>query len=244
MDEETVQIKNEENKGLFSEHKRETAVDFVINNIKNLLIMKKLIPGDRLPSESELCKSMAVSRSSLREAMKILSAFGIIEIKRGDGTYIAQADNRVKFDPFLFSLIQSQPDIKELAQLRGLIEHAVVKLIIENAEAEDIESIRKAHFEMERVITQEVFTPQVISYYEANFHSALGCATRNKLVERIYNFIMELFDPSIKSTHENEKTGLSVLRIHKNILDSLIEKDLEKAYEAIEKSIVEWQKLI
>ncbi|HYE83767.1 MAG TPA: FCD domain-containing protein [Clostridia bacterium] len=244
MDKEIDQIMNEESQELFAEHKKETAVDFVINSIKNLLIMKKLIPGDRLPSESELCKSMAVSRSSLREAMKILSAFGIVEIKRGDGTYIAQADNKIKFDPFLFSLIQSQPDIKDLAQLRGTLEHAVVKLIIENAEDEDIENIRKAHLEMEKVIQQGVFTTQAISYCEANFHNALGHATRNKLVEKIYNFVMELFNPFIKRTHENEKTGESVLRIHKNILDSLAEKDMRKAYEAIEESIIEWQKLI
>ena len=244
MDKEIIQIKNEESEDLFMEHKKETAVDFVINNIKSLLIMKKLIPGDRLPSEAELCKSMAVSRGSLREAMKILSAFGIIEIRRGDGTYIAQADNRVKFDPFLFSLIQSQPDVKDLAQLRGLFEHAVVKLIIENAEEKDIENIQKAHLEMERVVKHETFTLQALSCYEANFHKALGRATQNKLVEKIYDFIMELFEPSIKRTHENEKTGLTVLRIHKNILDSLIEKNLEKAYAAIEESIIEWQKLI
>jgi DNA-binding FadR family transcriptional regulator len=244
MDKDMGRIINEENEGLFSEHKRETAVDFVINNVKNLLITKKLIPGDRLPSESELCKSMAVSRSSLREAMKILSAFGIVEIKRGDGTYIAQADNKVKFDPFLFSLIQSQPDIKDLAELRGLMEHSIVRLIIENAGEEDIKNIQKAHSNMETVIARGVFTPQEISYCEGLFHNALGRATKNKLVEKIYGFVMELFDPSIKRTHENEKTGLSVLRIHKNILDSLVEKDYEKAYKAVEESIVQWQKLI
>src|SRR6056297_1598946 len=90
---------------LFKTTKRESAVDLVINTIKKLIINKKLQPGDRLPSEMELANSFDVSRGSIREAMKILSAFGIVEIKRGDGTYISDSFNKDIFDPLLFRLI-------------------------------------------------------------------------------------------------------------------------------------------
>ena len=56
---------------LFKANKRESAVDIVVNNIKHLLMERKLKPGDRLPSESEISEGMGVSRGSVREAMKI-----------------------------------------------------------------------------------------------------------------------------------------------------------------------------
>ena len=65
---------------LFRANKRESAVDLVVNNIKQLLIEKKLKPGDRLPSELEISEGMNVSRGSVREAMKILSAFGLVDL--------------------------------------------------------------------------------------------------------------------------------------------------------------------
>lgn len=67
---------------LFKANKRESAVDIVVNNIKHLLMERKLKPGDRLPSESEISEGMGVSRGSVREAMKILSAFGLVRCQR------------------------------------------------------------------------------------------------------------------------------------------------------------------
>ena len=66
-----------------------SSVDFVVNSIKELLLGKKILPGDRLPPETELCRLLSVSRGSVREAMKVLSALGIVEVKRGDGTYVS-----------------------------------------------------------------------------------------------------------------------------------------------------------
>ena len=60
---------------LFKTNKRESAVDIVVNNIKQLLVEQKLKPGDRLPNELEISEGLGVSRGSVREAMKILSAF-------------------------------------------------------------------------------------------------------------------------------------------------------------------------
>jgi GntR family transcriptional regulator, transcriptional repressor for pyruvate dehydrogenase complex len=244
MERNLLQFNNDEEQDLFVTNKKESAVDLVVNNIKNLLITKKLVPGDKLPSEAELCKSMAVSRGSLREAMKILSAFGIIEIKRGDGTYIAKSNNEILFDPFLFSLIQSQADIKELTELRALMEHAVVKLIIDNADEKDIEDIKSSYLKMYQAIKDGKTDPKVLAQYDIDFHAALGRATKNILVEKIYSFVLDLFNPSVQKTHENQETGLDALNVHKNIIESIVKRDYAEGYKAVEHSIVVWKTLI
>lgn len=73
---------------LFEASKRESAVDLVVNSIKQLLMERTLKPGDKLPSELEISEELRVSRGSVREAMKILSAFGLVDIRVGNGTYV------------------------------------------------------------------------------------------------------------------------------------------------------------
>lgn len=79
---------------LFEKRPRFRHVDLVIDSIKEILIQKKILPGDLLPSEQALADSLGVGRGSVREALKILDAFGIVEIIHGDGTYIATSANK------------------------------------------------------------------------------------------------------------------------------------------------------
>ena len=118
----------------FKSANRESAVDHVIKTIKEALINNKLQPGERIPSELELSKRLSISRGSIREAMKILSAFGVVNIRRGEGTFIATNESKTIFDPLLFSFILSKPKIKEMVELREIMEINIKKLIINNAE--------------------------------------------------------------------------------------------------------------
>ena len=221
----------------------ESAVDIVINNIKKLLITRKLLPGDRLPNETDLAKKLGVSRGSVREAMKIFHAFGVIEIKRGDGTYVADSFGKVLFDPLTFSLILAQPDIEELAEFRQMMELDVIDLIIKNAGPEDLEEIKEAYRRMEEAVFSNDAENSTLSDLDVAFHHALGRATKNRLIERTYSFILDFFSPSIEHTYENQEKGLGALSAHKDILAALIEKKIDKAEKAIEDSVIMWKRL-
>jgi GntR family transcriptional repressor for pyruvate dehydrogenase complex len=228
---------------LFKAEKIESAVDRVINAIKEALLSEKLLPGERLPSESELSERLSISRGSIREAMKILSAFGIVEVKRGDGTYIAKSEHKAVFDPLLFSLILSKANRKEFAELRELMEVAIVKLIIENAEDEDLKNIEETINDMEsRAIKGSDNQPEHLIQFEIDFHHSLGQATKNRLIEKIYNFVMEFFLPSIKDNIKREgDKGITAFNDHKKIHHSLANRDIEEAIRSIHRSIKEWK---
>ncbi len=231
-------------KKLFVSQKRESAVDVVINTIKDLILHKKLKPGDRLPSEPELAESFDISRGSIREAMKILSAFGIVDIKRGDGTYIAEAFNKDIFDPLLFRLILEGDNPRELVELRELMELGIVKLIIKNAGKEELEELQEIHDEMSRKLEEGLLDSREFAQHDLAFHKALGHVTKNKLVERIYNFVLEFFAYSIEQTHQNEnenEVSMLALSLHRGILEALTERDLEKATQAVQESIDSWK---
>lgn len=82
----------------------------IINRIITSLGSGELKPGDRLPTEDEFATRLGVSKSSVREAVKILEAFGILEIRRADGTYIADSFRENMLDPVVFSLLLNEHD--------------------------------------------------------------------------------------------------------------------------------------
>jgi len=63
----------------------------IVRQIQGLIAERQLQPGDRLPSERELAELLSVSRASVREALRVLSAMGLVEVRSGDGTFVRQA---------------------------------------------------------------------------------------------------------------------------------------------------------
>lgn len=233
--------KNEESFNIFTSDKRESATDIVIETIKKLLVTKKLHPGDKLPSETILSQNLGVSRGSVREAMKILSAFGIVNIKQGDGTYIADTTNDVLFDPLLFKLIVNHRDIRELKELREMIELGIIDLAIKYADEKDIKKLEYSYEYSLEKIHLGLYKDDVIAECELLFHTALGQATKNIMVQTIYNFIMDIFIPNIYRENESINFGEDALRSHRPIIDSIINKDLAAGIKAIKNSVDIWK---
>ncbi len=219
---------------------RKSAVKAVIDTIERLIVTRQLRPGDRLPSEMELTKSLATSRGSIREAIKILSSFGVVEIRRGDGTFIAEAMSPHLFDHLVFQMILSDLDRKKLMELRELIELGIVKLVLANAGEEHLRAIEDEYQGMAAKIAEKDWDAATLTELDLAFHRAVGRATRNELIQRIYDFTLELFAPSIQATHEHKRKGLNALRLHKAILDGLKARDPRRAEEAVRESIAQW----
>jgi GntR family transcriptional regulator, transcriptional repressor for pyruvate dehydrogenase complex len=226
---------------LFPPQKKASAVDFVIGTIKNLVLTKKLCPGDRLPGEMELASRFEISRGSIREAMKILSAFGIVEIRQGDGTYIARSTKQATFEPFLFSLILTETDPNGIVELRLLIETGIVKLIIQKSQPKDLRELSTAIEEMEGMLSGGVSDATLLAQCDIRFHHAMGRATQNPLVEKIYNFVLDFFYPNIEEVARRDDFGPRTLRLHKAILSALQKRNVERAVRAIEDNLTSWR---
>jgi len=225
---------------LFTAAKRQSRVELVIDTFERLLIEKKLKPGDRIPNEFELTKSLSTSRGTLREAMKILASFGVVEIKPGDGTYVSQSMNKHLFDRLVFQLILSDADKTQLMELRELIEVGLVKLIVENATDEDLAEIEKRHLAMVERVEAHLADPKELTRFDIAFHTALGKASRNQLVGRIYEFTLDLFTPSMEETHQQPDRGVNAVKFHGRLVEALKTRDRSKAIAAVEDSIQQW----
>lgn len=232
------------NEHLFVAQIKESAVDAVINNIKRLLLERKLLPGDRLPNEQDLSKGLGVSRGSVREAMKILSAYGLIDIKVGDGTYIASSLRNGMIEPLLFSFLLSKSDLAELAEFRTLIEMDIAELIILHGERNKSD-IQKMKTNVKKIkILQDKRAP--VEEFIANdleFHRLFGAACGNLLIEKVYNFILDYLKVSISETHGHQDHGSKSYESHMLIIDAIQKRDLSIAQRVIGDSVETWKDL-
>ena len=226
---------NEATEDLFAvRQSRTSTVDIVIDRIKKLLIERKLKPGDPLPSEASLSESMGVSRGSVREAMKVLSAFGVVEIRRGDGTYVATSANPRIFDPLVFSLLIHKTDPEELIQLRQMIEVDVTKLIIRNATDEQIGELQRVHELLHSKMDDSSTSDHTLDELDIQFHRVMARIAGNRLVENIYNFIIDLFEPTI-----NARRGAYT---HDLIMRAIENRDASLAESSEEEHIQAWRR--
>jgi GntR family transcriptional repressor for pyruvate dehydrogenase complex len=220
---------------------RKSAVETVIDTIEQLILNKRLRPGDRLPSEFELTRSLATSRGSIREAIKILSSFGVLEIRRGDGTYVSRSLSRHLFDHLLFQMILSDPDKRKLKELREMIEVGIVKLVLANALDSDLEAVEREVERMADKVAEKGLDPKTLTELDLAFHRAVVRATKNELIQRIYDFTLQLFAPSIEGTYQHKKKNcVNALRQHRKILRSLQQRNQAAAEDAVRESIDQW----
>lgn len=207
------------------DEQRKSAVDIVVERIKHLLIEKKLKPGDMIPSETVLAKSLQIGRGSIREAMKILSAYGIIEVRRGAGTFISNGANKQIFDPLLFQILVRDPDYKNLIEIRELMEKGIVDLIFKNASSDDFKRLDEAMENFSKIESENPVDRKKGDSADINYHRIMGEITHNEIVSNIYNFIIELFSPTINSSY-----GFDT---HKAMHQAIMDKNYERAMEMV-----------
>lgn len=241
---------------LFQTAERKSTVNIVIDKFKEVLKDGSLRPGDRLPSEAELCKSLQASRSSIREAVKTLSGFGVLDVRQGDGTYISKSMSNSLFDHQLFQILASDFDKGCLVELREILEIAVIDLAIKNMTPDDLQEIEDIHRRIKEMLVLPKFNPEESRDAETEFHSALSHATHNPLLEKLYNFTFELFVPHITRSHEaivmlkrqgdDSSSRIAdrdyIINVHEGILESLRRRDSRMARRAVRKSLDIWRK--
>ena len=220
---------------LFEKKAKLSAVDLVIESIKDVLIQKKILPGDILPSEQALAESLGVGRGSVREALKILDAFGIVEIVHGDGTYIATSANKKIFDPLIYSLIITNTNSNELVQLREMVESGVISTIIDCASDEDIRVLQSVHEEYEALCMSGETDVSLLNACDLKLHRTMARLTHNHLIENMYNFVIDIFAPTIN--------GAYCLNSHRKIMAGIVNRDKAAAILAEQDHIATWREL-
>ena len=219
-----------------------TIVEQIIQSITDSIIRGEYKAGMKLPNEYELINEFQISRNSLREAMKILSAMGIVEIKRGDGTYVSSQMNPSMFDTVVYSMIYDLSTNSELLELRQILDEMTVRLAVDKITKEELIELYHNVEEMEQAVQKgDINRAQECDY---DFHMKLIEACRNTFFIRILKGIYSIFEKSITSNVEKEKEKSHAPYYHKNILSCIENKEYDKISKVVSDSLSTWFDII
>jgi len=218
--------------------KRKTISAEILNMITESVLAGDLKPGDKLPTETEFAESLGVGRNSVREAVKMLLSLGVVEVKRGAGTFIATSMNGSILNPLLLSLAIDQGTSKELVDLRLMIEIGAAKLAIGQAKDEEIIRLEKANEKLKTAAENNVADPAYLRESDLNVHYTLFDITGNRFVARIGKAIYRLFLASIEKTVQIDpyKAYLN----HKLYIDAIKARDECSVGGKIREALAEW----
>lgn len=152
----------------------------------------RFAPGDRLPDERSLSLEMGVSRTSLREAIKILVAGGVLVIRRGIGTFVSETPGKVD-DPFGFAFAQDKKKLlADWYQVRLIIESEAMELVAKNATDEELRALEElARRQSDLICAADAAGDEGDDFYQSfmhldqEFHSALAAATHSAVMGRV-----------------------------------------------------------
>jgi len=221
---------------------RETVSSSVMNIICDYLLRKELKPGDKLPTESEFSQQLCVGRNSVREGIKMLSSLGVIEIKRGLGTFIAKSISPSIFNPLILGLVFEQGTSRELFELRLLIETGAAEIVIQKASDEELEKLEEVNSQLRETVERNIENTQRRLDLDIHFHHTLLDLTKNPLLAKIGKAIYTLFFASIKKTVVLDPMG--GWKNHQKVIDAIKKRDKELVRKVTMESLSFWSSII
>ena len=181
-------------------------------------------PGSKLPNENELSLEMGVSRTTLREAIRILVAEGVLQVHRGKGTYVNARQEPLS--DALPSFHEQKVALKDLYEARLIIEPAATALACQRATDEEIE-------EIVRLVkaTQEQFhndyNNQEIIQREIAFHDALIRASHNQFFDYFIPVVNQTIEKTFELEYKWEAVAEGAYNDNFMIIDFLRKRDAE-----------------
>lgn len=206
----------------------------VIEQIQESILNGEIKKGDKLPSERELSEQMKVSRTSIREAVRVLETMGVIESKQGEGNFICTNIEKSLIEPLSMIFKLNDGTWQNVLELREMLELQTVKIAAIKATKEDCEELKIIVEEM-RKVTKENNNKKAIVSLDQKFHNKLAAISKNYLIESLFITSSKLFEGFIEDAREKiiaAYWGEDVLfDKHNSIYEAVKSKNPNEAYE-------------
>jgi GntR family transcriptional repressor for pyruvate dehydrogenase complex len=151
--------------------------DEAISKIRDLIQSERLAPGDRLPPEPQLSAQLGLSRSGLREAVKALELARVVDVRRGDGTYVTSLAPRLLLEGFGLAVDLLRDDsLPQLMEVRRLLEPAATGLAATRISGPQLDELAGLLARMRGAVDDA----ELLLGCDAEFHHAVAAATGNE----------------------------------------------------------------
>jgi GntR family transcriptional repressor for pyruvate dehydrogenase complex len=220
----------------------------IVKQLRALIFEGKLQPGEKLPPERELARSLSVSRPPLREALNTLQGMGLIEIQQGNRTFVRPITTRSIYDPLVSFSKESPQNFLQVFEVRKYLDIGSVSLAAKRATSKNIKTIEKLYYQME----DDLKNDRLGAKPDLDFHLEIIKATQNNaykhLATTIYDLLQEEMRIAWGGIFNNPESKATLLRQHKKIFDSIKNHDPKKggraAREHLEYAEKKWREAL
>lgn len=208
---------------------RHSLADAVVGRLQQQLSLGVYQPGDKLPSEPELMTQFGVGRSTIREAIRILSNTGLVTVRQGSGTMVeAQRGITETLQQRL-----KRADAGDLDEVRQLLEMKIAEKAALLRTRKDIVKMT-ALLEQRHIAAKTGNTEEAITI-DIRFHVAMAVAARNDILADLYRTVAEQMGRHFRQTYLTSDTFVATQHLHEQLLQSIIDKDPKKAWQYAQK---------
>jgi len=204
------------------------------------LILTKLQPGDKLPSERELSEILGVSRSSIRDAIRSLELVGMVEPRQGVGTVVREISASTLISPLASVLTRHQKLVGELLDFRLMLEPPLAARAAEHASPEEVS-------EMEEILRhqeEKLHRGELAVEEDSEFHYNIAMASGNSVVLKVLDLIMDLLRETRERSLQVEGRPQRSLAGHRRVLAAIKKSDAEAADVAMRRHIQDVQEIV
>lgn len=201
---------------------RKTLAQEVADRLTEGIVNNEFAVGEKLPTEPELMKIYGVGRSSIREAIKILSIKGILDVQQGVGTFVVSN--------IIHESLESQMDkaqIGDVQEVRSLLDAKIASKAAINRNDEQLRNI-KTYLDQRNTLAEE---NKASECYQAdiNFHVAIAEACGNILLQEIYTIASSHILRFFESRHNDTESFIVSHNIHQRLYVAIENQNAEEA---------------
>jgi GntR family galactonate operon transcriptional repressor len=208
----------------------------VVREIGMRIVRGFFKPQDVLPDEGSMGNQLGVSRTVVREAIKVLSAKGLVETRTRRGTLILPDSSWNRLDPDVLSWIENDgydaQFLQQLTEMRKIVEPAAASLAAERANEAEIAAIAEAYASMQANLIDE----QAYADADTDFHCIILEASRNEFLKPFTHAIRAALRSSLKVTNPTAHSAQS-LPLHLEILNAIRKRDPKAAASAMKRHL-------
>jgi len=197
----------------------------VVNHFTELILQKQLRPGDRLPPERQLAEELGVSRTALREAVKMLQEKGLLDSKQGSGTFVRSLSADALAESLTLYVQSDESRYLELMELRSILDVELAGRLAETAIEHHIATLDKHVERMWHLLDK----PDEFAAEDVAFHLDFYRAMDNSVLMSIVQPIMVLLEAAMRVTFDAPGSTESSLRRHVALMDRIRARDGEGA---------------
>ena len=226
-------------KPVFEAIRRDKVYEAVARQLETL-ILEKLKPGDKLPPERELAEMFAVSRSSIRDAIRSLELSGLVEPRQGVGTVVCEVTADSLLNPLVNALKRRQELVSELLEVRKMIEPPLAARAATHASEDEIK-------EMEDILrrqAEKIARDEMTIEEDSEFHYTIAMASGNSVVLKVLDLLMDLLRETRERSLQLVGRPQKSLAGHRQILAAIKKSDASAAEAAMRKHIEDVEHIV